>query len=188
MHDDTTTTTITDTTAERDHRLLYATDRITMPLAMAAIYGQHNGLLTFEDLPLEMPDGAAFLVAVHKVLEERGVLAAYRREQAMNAEAAVCPWWCHGKHPAVFEDGDILIHEAHVATLVLTPTVGSAGEARVTISAAQLAQGYEGPSVDLTLDSTGDVNALRAESARDLSAALLAAADRLEEIERLTPA
>ncbi len=187
MHDTDTTTTAT--TTEPDHRLLYASDRLTMPLAMAAIDGQREGLLTFDDLPWGMPDGAAFLVSVHKVLTATGALSLVQREAAMNARAAVCPWWCQGRHPAVFDAGDdVLLHRALIATVALIPVTGDTGEAEETISQAQLADGYEGPYVDVELGRSSDLTALQAASARALSAALTAAADRLEEIERMTPA
>jgi hypothetical protein len=191
MQDDTSTTD-TPTTAEaseRDLRLMYASDRLTPPLAFAALTGQRHGLLTFDDLPWEMPDGPAFLVAVHQRLDQLGALAAHRREEAMDVAVAACPWWCWGKHATVYNKGDILIHAIPITAVELPATLN--GDAACTIEVRLSAtQNEDGTSTAPEVDFSGGSNlpdTMTGDGARALAAALIRAADHLDEITAATP-
>jgi hypothetical protein len=184
MQDDASTTTTTDTTPQVDSdSMIYLMHRLTKPLLEAAIVGQRHGLLTRADLPLEMPDGPAFLAAFHKVLDERGALAARRAELQMNAKVAVCPWWCWGQHDALYDMLDGVAHEQQVVTITYDENEPRRGQVTINISAWE---NSDGEVAEPTIYAYSVPEELSASGARVLIEHLAKAADRLDEITAAT--
>ena len=181
MHDaDTRTdTAMTEIAAVNPDSMLYLSSRLTKPLIEAAVVGARHGLLTRADLPLEMPDGPAFLAAVHKVLDETGALAARRTELQMDSKVATCPWWCWGEHEAVYDGTFGVAHEQKVLAVTYDEDEPEASELVVYIGAMESGEGaVEAPVVCMY----GAPENLSAGGARVLAEALVKAADRLDEI------
>jgi hypothetical protein len=167
-----------------DDSVMYLSGRLPVPLIAAAVTGERQGLLTRDDLPLDMPDGVEFLAAVQRVLEERGALAAYRAETAKRSVPAECPFWCAGDHEAMLDPLMGTMHEVQV-TVVQLPAAEPSGVAsapQLVIAASQsIEEGVERPCIAVSSEDLPQM--FSAAGARAVADALIKAAQMLEEIE-----
>ena len=151
MTDTASTTTeaqATDRPQVADDSINYLSGRLPEPLHFAAMEGSRQGLLTRDDLPLEMPDGPAFLAAVHKVLDERGALSARAAQLQMDSRVADCPWWCPGRHPAVYDTFMGVDHKLPVGVITYDKGEPEPGQVEVYIGANECDDGkIEAPTV-----------------------------------------
>ncbi len=187
------TSTDTDSTTEpfrldaRDNRMLYDASRMPRYTGFAALYGHSHGLISYEDdmpaTPAEDADWPLYLASVHRMLVDKGVMAAYGQHLVETACAADCPWWCTEAHAMIASD-DAIMHNRVLASVTfdsadtvnrgkkididLTAFTGPAGDKYATV-----------PSVHMDVPeelSVGD--------AADLATALRAAVDAVRTIEQ----
>ncbi|MGH3745068.1 MAG: DUF6907 domain-containing protein, partial [Mycobacteriales bacterium] len=165
-----------------DHRVMYATDKMTYQQSFAGIHGAREGLLMYEQLP-PIPDRdedvPAWRIAVQKVLEETGSLASYRASLVAGAFAAYCPPWCLIKHAEVGTGRGLAI--GHEAPLVLLTFDGADTENRGVRLELTLACYQDEPTVTSApfMDVKGMPELLSAGDAAEVAQAFVLAADRM---------
>ena len=157
---------------------------LPMPLAMAAITGSREGLVTSADLPPQPDDlnnAEAYYTwvgEVERILRERGVLDAYQREVQEGLTVARCPGWCHGTHPVA--EGPLM------AVNHTLPIRVADGTEMVRIVAMQSEDGtVEKPGIEVDIDT--DSQLLTSDQAQECADALLAAAAILRVMEPEPP-
>lgn len=128
-------------------------------LSDALIYALRNGM-TGADLP-EPPSDRGYLDAllpywhaVHKVLDERGMLAAFRRDSLMNARATQCPWWCRGQHPKLISGVGDISHDETLAEVTFADKDSSKlhGPSELQLVLCAYDDGHSVVEADLAID------------------------------------
>ena len=154
---------------------------LPMPLALAAITGSREGLVTSADLPPQpddLNDAEAYYTwvgQVERILDERGVLDANHRETMEGLTVARCPGWCHGRHSLAEGPLASVIHELPIL-------LSDESERNLSIVAAQDQDGtVEKPAIEVQID--GD-STLTAEQGQAWADALQDAVTILRAIER----